>query len=77
MIALRESKWHPSNIDQGVRQGGVLSTGHYKTYRILYSFTRRRTTAFIGVPHVTVADDGALFAQLKIDMQVMVWGCRK
>ena len=69
---------HPINITQGVRQGGVLSTGHYKRYDnpILLHLEQRYTGAkigSIGIPHVTVADDVALLSWFRSEMQVMVW----
>ncbi|MEW8547951.1 MAG: reverse transcriptase family protein, partial [Candidatus Thiodiazotropha sp.] len=69
---------HPININQGVRQGGVLSTSHYKRYNnpMLLQLEERYDGVKIGsisVPHVTVADDLALLAQDQEEMQVMVW----
>ena len=69
---------HPINIRQGVRQGGVLSTGHYKRYNnpLLIQLEDRYIGTKIGsisIPHVTVADDLALIAEDKSDAQVMVW----
>ena len=69
---------HPININQGVRQGGVLSTSHYKRYNnpVLLQLEQRYSGAKIGsisIPHVTVADDLALLALLQPKMQVMVW----
>ena len=69
---------HPINIRQGVRQGGVLSTGHYKRYNNLlllhlesnYSGTR---IGSIRIPHITVADDLALMAESETETQVMLW----
>ncbi|MCG7892397.1 MAG: reverse transcriptase family protein, partial [Candidatus Thiodiazotropha endolucinida] len=68
----------PINIRQGVRQGGVLSTGHYKRYNnpLLLQLENRYPGMMIGsisIPHITVADDLALLAQCQTDMQVMVW----
>ncbi|MEW8546334.1 MAG: reverse transcriptase family protein, partial [Candidatus Thiodiazotropha sp.] len=69
---------HPINIRQGVRQGGVLSTGHYKRYNnpLLLQLESRYSGARIGsisIPHVTVADDIALLAEERSDAQIMVW----
>ena len=69
---------HPINIKQGVRQGGVLSTGHYKRYNnpLLLHLEKNHAGMKIGsisIPHITVADDLALLAKEKSDMQVMVW----
>ena len=69
---------HPININQGVRQGGVLSTSHYKRYNnpLLLQLEQRYSGAKIGsisIPPVTVADDLALLALLQPEMQVMVW----
>ena len=69
---------HPINIRQGVRQGGVISTGHYKRYNnpFLLQLEDRFTGIRIGaagIPHVTVADDVALLAEDHPDTQVMVW----
>ena len=71
---------HPINIKQGVRQGGVLSTSHYKRYNnpLLLQLEERysRSGVKIGsvsIPHVTVADDLALLSSLLAEMQVMVW----
>ena len=68
---------HLSNIRQGVRQGGVISTGHYKRYNNPFQlqlddrFTGIRIGA-TGIPHVTAADV-ALLAEDHPDTQVMVW----
>ncbi|MCG8110719.1 MAG: reverse transcriptase family protein, partial [Candidatus Thiodiazotropha endolucinida] len=69
---------HPINIKQGVRQGGVLSTGHYKRYNnpLLLQLEERYEgfkIGSIGIPHITVADDLALLARNKSEMQIMVW----
>ena len=68
----------PINIRQGVRQGGVLSTGHYKRYNnpLLLQLEDRYPGVKIGsirIPHITVADDLAILAENKSDSQVMVW----
>ena len=69
---------HPINIMQGVRQGGVLSTSHYKPYNnpLLLQLEDRYSGTRIGsisIPHVTVADDLALISESKSDAQVMIW----
>ena len=69
---------HPINIRQGVRQGGVLSASHYKRYNnpLLLQLENRYPGMKIGpisLSHITVADDLALLARSKSDMQVMVW----
>ena len=69
---------HPINIRQEVRQGGVISTGHYKRYKNTFllqledRFTGIKISA-TGITHVTVADDVALLAEDHPDTQVMVW----
>ena len=60
----------PINIKQGVRQGGVLSTGHYKRYNnpLLLQLEEGYSGIKIGsisIPHVTVADDLAILAGSK------------
>ena len=67
----------PFVIKQGVRQGGVLSTAHYKRYNnpLLIQLENKFTGAKIGcirIPHVTVADDHTLMSHLTNEMQVMV-----
>ena len=69
---------HPINIRQGVRQGGVLSTSHYKRYNnpLLLHLEQRYTGVKIGsisIPHVTVADDIAVLSAEQTEAQVMVW----
>ena len=68
----------PINLRQGVRQGGVLSTSHYKRYNnpLLLQLEERYTEVKIGSingPHVTVADDLAVLARRYSDMQVILW----
>ena len=68
----------PINIKQGVRQGGVLSTTHYKRYNnpLLLQLEDHYASVRIGsinIPHVTVADDLAVMARRHSDMQVMIW----
>ena len=68
----------PINIKQGVRQGGVLSTTHYKRYNspLLLQLEDHYTSVRIGsinIPHVTVADDLAVMVRRHSDMQVMIW----
>ena len=72
----------PFFIDQGVRQGGVISTGHYKRYNnpLLLHLKESYTEVKIGstnVPHITVADDLALLSRKKLTMQVMIWDAGK
>ena len=66
------------NLRQGVRQGGVLSTSHYKRYNnpLLLQLEEKYTEVKIGsinIPHVTVADDLAVLARKYFDMQVILW----
>ena len=66
----------PINLRQGVIQGGVLSTSHYKRYnnQLQFQLEEKYTDVKIGsinVPHVTVADDLAVLARRYFDM-----GCR-
>ena len=66
------------DIQQGVRQGGVLSTSHYKRYNypLLLHLEDQYTEVQIGsinIPHVTVADDLAGLTRRHLDIQVMVW----
>ncbi|MEW8545672.1 MAG: reverse transcriptase family protein [Candidatus Thiodiazotropha sp.] len=68
----------PVNLKQGVRQGGVLSTAHYKRYNnpLLLQLEERYTDVRIGsinIPHVTVADDLAVLARKYNEMQVILW----
>ena len=80
-IKWAEEPSHPINLKQrdNVRQGGVLSTGHYKRYNnpLLLQPEKQYSGMKIGsfsIPHIiTVADDLALLAQYKSDMQVTVW----
>ena len=69
---------HPINIRQGVRQGGVLSTSHYKRYNnpLLLHLEQRYTGVKIGsikIPHVTVSDDLAVISSAQSEAQAMVW----
>ena len=66
------------DIQQGVRQGGVLSTSHYKRYNnpSLLHLEDQYTEVRIGsinIPHTTVVDDLARLTRRHSDMQVMVW----
>ena len=68
----------PINIKQGVRQGGVLSTGHYKRYNnpLLLQLEQRYTGIKVGsinIPHVAVADDLAVLSSFRSEKQVIVW----
>ncbi|MCW4345831.1 MAG: reverse transcriptase family protein [Candidatus Thiodiazotropha endolucinida] len=79
---LSSVKWEghlsaPFVIHQGVRQGGVLSTSHYKRYNnpLLIQLENRYTGMVIGsiqIPHITVADDLALITNSKNEMQYML-----
>ena len=67
----------PFFIDQGVRQGGVIPTSHYKRYNnhLLLHLEESYTEAKIGstnVSHITAADDLALLSRKKATMQVMI-----
>ena len=69
---------HPINIRQGVRQGGVLSTSHYKRYNnpLLLHLEQRYIGAKIGsisIPHVTVVDNVAILSLSQSEAQAMVW----
>ncbi|VDI19758.1 Hypothetical predicted protein [Mytilus galloprovincialis] len=64
-------------IKQGVRQGGILSTGLYKTYinDLLKTLERNRLGMHIGTTYIgcpTVADDIALVANSATDLQLML-----
>ena len=63
----------PIYIEQGVRQGGVLSTAHYKRYNnpLLLHLEDAYSEIKIGsinTPHITVADDLAVLASKKPTM---------
>ena len=67
----------PFPIQQGVRQGGILSTCLYKTYinELLLTLERNRVGTHIGTTYVgcpTVADDLALLANSTSDLQLML-----
>lgn len=67
----------PFVIKQGVCQGGVLSTGHYKRYNNphlteLENKSTGTTMGYIMVPHVTVVDELALMSNSTFEMQVVV-----
>ena len=67
---------NPIVIKQGVRQGGVLSTMHYKRYNNprLIQLENKFTAAKIGyirIPRVTVADDLTMTSNSLSEMQVM------
>ena len=67
----------PINIRQGVRQGGVLSTSHYKRYKnpLLLHLEESYSDVKIGsikVPHITVADDLAVLSRDPGPQQVKV-----
>lgn len=66
------------NIQQEVRQGGVLSTSHYKRYNnpLLLQLEERYTDVKIGsinIPHITVADDLAVLATSYGSQQIKIW----
>ena len=61
------------NLQQGVRQGGILSTGHYKRYNnpLLLQLEDQHTGVQIGninIPHTTCAHDVALLSHLRKEM---------
>ena len=65
-------------IRQGVRQGGVLSSSHYKIYNnpLLLQLEDKYTGTLIGsirIPHVTVADDLLLISKAELEMQDMLY----
>ncbi len=67
----------PIIIKQGVRQGGVLSTTHYKRFNnpLLLQIENKFTGATIGhinIPQVTCADDLALITHSANEMQQMI-----
>ena len=67
----------PIIISQGVRQGGVLSTSHYKRYNnpLLIEVENRFIGALFGhikIPHVTVADDLAFVTHSQMEMQFIL-----
>ncbi|MES9904845.1 MAG: reverse transcriptase domain-containing protein [Sedimenticola sp.] len=67
----------PIIIRQGVRQGGVLSTTHYKRFNnpLLLQIEDRFSGATIGcinIPQVTCADDLALISHSSPEMQNMI-----
>ena len=70
-------------IEQGVRQGGVLSTANYKRYNntLLLHLEDAYSAVKIGsinIPHTTLADDLVVLARKKKPtMQVMIWGVGK
>ena len=72
-------KWEAnlSNLRQGVRQGGVLSTSHYKRYNnpLLKEVENRFPVALIGhieIPHVTPTYDIAFLIHAEMEMQCML-----
>ena len=68
----------PFTIRQGVRQGGFLSTSHYKRYNnsMLIEVEDRLTGTRIGtvkiIPHVTVADDMCFVTEKRSELQPML-----
>ena len=83
LICPSRIKWagdlsHQKTLQQGVRQGCVLLTSHYKRYNnpLLLTLEERYTGAEAGsihIPHTTVADNVALLTQLESEMQMMIW----
>ena len=75
-------KWDGRSSDdiqimQGVRQGGVLSTQHYKRYNnpLLLDLEEKFNGAKIGnicIPHTTCADDLALLSHSTSEMSLML-----
>ena len=68
----------PVNLHQGVRQGGVLSTAHYKRYNnpLLLQLEERYADVKIGainIPHITVADDLAVMSRTFSSQQIKIW----
>ena len=68
----------PVNLHQGVRQGGVLSTAHYKRYNnpLLLQLEERYAEVKIGsinIPHITVADDLAVMSRTFSSQQIKIW----
>ena len=71
----------PVNLRQGVRQGGVLSTSHYKRFNnpLLLQMEERHTDVKIGsinIPHITVADDVAVICKYG-SQQIKIWDVEK
>ena len=65
-------------IGLGVRQGGVLSTSHYKRYNkpLLLHLEDAYSEVKIGsviIPNITVADDLAVISKKRPTIQVMIW----
>ena len=68
----------PFNLRQGVRQGGILSTSHYKRYYypLLLQLEERYADVKIGsinIPHITVADDLAVMSRKYSSQQIKIW----
>ena len=64
-------------ILQGVRQGGILSTGLYKTYinELLLTLEEQQLGKYIGSTYIgcpTVADDGALLSNFEEELQLIL-----
>ncbi len=67
----------PFDVRQGVRQGGVLSTEHYKRYNnpLLLNIEDNFQGARIGgirIPHTTCADDIALMSHSDWEVKLML-----
>jgi hypothetical protein len=63
-------------VKQGVRQGGVLSTTHYKRYNNPLLLTleenyKGASIGYISIPHVTCADDIAVMSHQEEEVQSM------
>lgn len=68
----------PFTMHQGVRQGNVLSTSHYKRYNnpLLIQLEDKYTGITIGhirIPQITVADELLLLSNSRSEMQDMVY----
>ena len=62
----------PFVIRQEVRQGGVLSTSHYKRYNNPLVIQLEEKYESIQIPHITVADYLALVTDSEYEMQYML-----
>lgn len=77
MVKWEANLSNPIIIRQGVRQGGILSTSHYKRSNNphLIEVGNRFTGALIGhikIPHIAVADDLAFVTHSQIEIQFML-----
>ena len=78
MIKLDGNLSPPFTIKQGVRNGGILSSSHYKSYNysLQIEVEDRFTGKLIGttrIPHVTFADYMFLIIEEKTELQPMVY----